>query len=180
MSELINIARPYARAVFEYALAHQQLQPWSKRLELLANIIRQPNFKKLIKNPKLTAMQLAEIILSILEEQKLLDKESSNFIKLLAENRRLMALPEIAQLFAEFKEESERVINAQVWSVVALDQQTQEKISEMLQTKIGRQVKLHCDTDPNLLGGLLIRAGDLVIDGSVRSQLQRMRFSLCN
>lgn len=172
-------ARPYARAIFELAAAQDRLPQWTKILAALTKIIQNPQIKKLLKNPKLTAAQQAEIILALLEEDSK-DSELNNFVKLLAENKRLMVIPEIAQLFAQYREESERVLNVRVSSVIELPEDIRKKLQEILNKKLGKSIKLHNEINPDLMGGIVIHAGDLVIDGSVRGQLERLRANLIN
>ena len=175
-----NLARPYARAAFEYAVTQKQLPLWSEQLQTLANILQHPAAKQLLKNPQVTASQQAEILISLLTEKNKIEPAIKNFINLLALNKRLIVLPEIARLFAELKAESEKVVNVQVSSAIELEDSVRKKLTEMLHQKIGRSIKLECDVNPDLMGGLLVRAGDLVIDASVRGQLDRMRADLIN
>ncbi len=172
------IARPYAEAAFEYAMEHHQLAQWSERLQVLAEIAHKQVMKKLLRNPEISAKQFSDIFIDLTKD--VLDAHGKNFIKILAENRRLAVLPEIAQLFEQLREEAEKTIIVKVKSAVALDEAYQQKLRELLHTKLNRKVILECEIDPELIGGLLIRTGDRVIDTTVRGQLTRLREELIN
>jgi F-type H+-transporting ATPase subunit delta len=107
-----------------------------------------------------------------------LDGQGRNFVQTLAENRRLAYLPEISTLFDELKDEAEGVIDVTVTSAAPLDKAQREALAAALQRRLKRQVRLHTETDPSLIGGAVLRAGDLVIDGSVRSRLDRIAYEL--
>lgn len=172
---LSNIARPYARAAFEYANADNQLAPWSDALAKLAALAKEPLMKKILGNPNYTKKQLVDLCTAVLAEQ---NEEIINFIKVLAENNRLMALPEIASLFARLREENEKIITAQVYSAIELSADTEKQLAEKLTKKLNRVVRLETFKDENIMGGLLIRAGDLVIDGTIRGEFDRLKQTL--
>lgn len=172
---LSNIARPYARAAFEYAHADNQLSPWSDALNRLAELAQDPSMTKIFGNPKYTVKQLVDICIAILPEP---NEEIINFIKVLAENQRLPALAEIARLFTELREENEKVITAQVYSAVELNSETEKQLADKLSKKLNRAVRLEAHKDENIIGGLLIRAGDLVIDGTIRGEFAKLRQNL--
>lgn len=176
MTEMIATARPYAKAAFEYAIEQKQLPQWSSHLQKLATLIQQPMLQQIIKNPKYSSEQLAEICLAA--DEKNFDAAIRNFIKLLAANHRLIALPEIASLFEKYCEAQKKQVDVEVKSVIELDSNEQEQLVAALVKKLGCNVVLKCEIDPTLISGLHIRAGDLVIDGSVRGQLARMREEL--
>lgn len=178
MTYLAKLARPYAKAAFEYALQHNQLDQWSTMLRVMAERMQQPLVVGVLKNPKFGAEQLSELGLTI--GQDVLDQAGKNFIQLLAKSRRLSALSAIAELFEQLRAAEEKVITAHVKSVIPLNDQDQAKLTSALQTKFGRKVLLQCEIDPELLGGLFIRADDQVIDGSIRGQLQRLREAMVN
>jgi F-type H+-transporting ATPase subunit delta len=176
MAEILTIARPYAQAAFQFADAHQALREWSEMLEFLAVVAADPEMTGLIENPRLTETQLAELIISIGADR--LDENCHNFVRLLAENRRLKLLPEIAALFEIQRREAERTISAELITAFPATEAQQSAVTAALKQRLGREIELICTTDASLIGGAIIRAGDLVIDGSVRGKLERLGNSL--
>ena len=176
MAEILTIARPYAQAAFQFADAHQALKEWSGMLELLAVVAADPEMTALIENPRMTETQLAELFISIGADR--LDDNCHNFIRLLAENRRLKLLPEIATLFEIQRREAEQSIRAELITAFPVTEAQQATVTAALKQRLGRDIELECKTDASLLGGAIIRAGDLVIDGSVRGKLERLGNSL--
>ncbi len=154
MAEPITVARPYAQAVFRLAREAGRLEAWQAQLDLLAAVAAHPDMARLIGDPRLTRTQLADLVLEIAGER--LDEAGRNFVRLLAENRRLGLLPVIRVTASEVPE-----------SLVG-------QIADALRRRLNREVSLSTRIDPGLLGGAVIRAGDLVIDGSVRGRLARL------
>ncbi|MCC2616945.1 F0F1 ATP synthase subunit delta [Aestuariibacter halophilus] len=175
MSELTTIARPYAKAAFDYAVEKQTVPAWQDMLNFAGEVAKNPDIKDLMSGA-LAAEKLAEIFINICGEQ--LDEHGQNLIKVLAENGRLQALPEIALLYAQYKAEYDKEIDVDITSAVALDAKQQAEISASLEKRLARKVKLNCDVDAALVAGVVIKAGDTVIDGSVRAKLQRLADTL--
>jgi len=171
-----TIARPYARAAFAEAQSHKVLGPWSDSLQRAAAVVKDARVQNLLGNPAVTNSELAQFVIDLAGPQ--LDEQGRNFVQTLAENRRLAYLPEISTLFDELKDEAEGVVDVTVTSAAPLDNGQRDALSAALQRRLKRQVRLHCETDPSLLGGAVLRAGDLVIDGSVRSRLDRIAYEL--
>jgi F-type H+-transporting ATPase subunit delta len=176
MAEKLTIARPYALAAFQYAAAHQALPNWSAMLELLAGIAGDPEMAELLDSPQLTETQIADLFISIGGES--LDDKCANFIRLLAENRRLGLLPEIAALYEIERRAAEKTIRAEFITTYPATEAQKSEVSAALRKRLGREIELECTTDASLLGGAIIRAGDLVIDGSVRGKLERLAGTL--
>ena len=176
MAEAITIARPYAQAVFNLASKQHRLREWSDMLSLLAGIADDPAMSELIDSPRLTEARLAGLFIEIGAD--LLDEKGRNFVRLLADNRRLDLLPEIAALFEIQRREAEGVIKAELVTAFPASEAQQALIIESLRKRLDRDVELSCTTDATLLGGAIIRAGDLVIDGSVRGKLERLGSTL--
>lgn len=174
--KLTTIARPYAQAAFEYALAKSDLLAWEKMLKTAASIAADKDMARLLDSPRVTQKELANIFSDILAPA--LDVEKKNFISLLAEYERLTALPEIAELFAAYRADYEKTVTVQVTSAVKLDESYQQKFINALTKRLQRKVALDCRVDESLLGGVMVRAGDMVIDGSVRGKLNRLLESL--
>ena len=176
MADKTTVARPYAKAAFEEAKAGKHLGPWSESLRTAAAVVQDSRVQNLLGNPAVSTAELAKLVIDLAGPQ--LDQQGRNFVQTLAENRRLAYLPEISTLFDELKDEAESVIDVTVTSAAPLDNSQRETLSAALQRRLKRQVRLHCETDPSLIGGAVLRAGDLVIDGSVRSRLDRIAYEL--
>ena len=176
MADRSTIARPYARAAFEDARADKRLAPWFDALNNGALVVQDARVQSLLGDPRVTPAQLAQFVIDIAGNG--LEQHGKNFVQTLAENRRLGYLPEIAEIFSELKDAEEGIVDVTVTSAAPLDPQQQLTLSEALARKLKRQVRLHCETDPKLIGGAVVRAGDLVIDGSLSTRLARMATEL--
>jgi F-type H+-transporting ATPase subunit delta len=176
VADKITIARPYARAAFEAARAHEGLGPWSEALKVAAEVVKDPRVATLLGNPHVTPEQLAQLVTSIAGSK--LGEEGANFVRTLAANRRLRFLPEIAARFDALKDSAEGVTDVTVTAAAALDDAQRTRLAAALEKRLQRKVRLHCEIDPNLIGGAVVRAGDLVIDGSVSARLNRIAYEL--
>ena len=176
MADKSTIARPYAKAAFEDARDHQRLGPWSEALRTAAAVISDPRVGSLVGNPRVTPEELAALVIEIAGAG--LDDQGRNFVRTLADNGRLPLLPEISVLFDELKSDAEGVIDVTVTSAAPLDDSQRGKLAAALERRLRRSVRLQCATDPALIGGAVLRAGDLVIDGSLRGRLERIAYEL--
>ncbi len=176
MAEKITVARPYARAVFALARDRDAFAGWSGLLAVAARVSSDPAFSKLLRNPEMEDRQLADIVIELCGDAA--DELGRNFIRLLADNDRLAYLPEIAMEFEHLRAEAEKIVDVDVTSAIALDEPQQQKIAAAMRERLGRNVRLHCEIDETLLGGAVVRAGDLVIDGSLRGRLDRLAGAL--
>ena len=176
MAEYSTIARPYAQAVFELAKEQDRLQQWSEMLRLAAMVVADSNVKSLIGNPRVDKQQLMDLILGVCGE--CLDDNARNFLAVLAENGRLGLLPIMAEQYEAYRAEEEKIVQAELISAFPVNEEQQQKIAAALKARLGREVSLNCKTDQTLLGGAIIRAGDMVIDGSVTGHLNRFANAL--
>ena len=167
-----TVARPYAEAVFERARETGRLGEWSEVLQFLAAALREPELVAFVTDPKLTPAQRTELMLDIGGPG--LDAEAQNLIRVLVENDRLVVLPEIAALYETRKREAEGQTKVVVSSALPLDPAALEQLAAALRAKLGQQVEITTEEDPSLIGGVRIRAGDTVIDGSVRGRLSQL------
>ncbi len=172
MAELSTIARPYAKAAFEYARDKRALPLWSESLSVAAAVVLNSDMEVVLGNPSLTADQQAQTLSDVCGEA--LGPEARNFLAILASNKRLALLPEIYNLFEQHKANQEKSVDVEVVSAFELANETKDKLAAVLGKKLEREVKVSSSTDKDLLGGVLIRAGDLVIDGSVRGRLNKL------
>lgn len=176
MAERATIARPYAKAAFEYARDGKAFEPWSREFALACEIVADPRVAELLGNPELTAADHASLVTDVAGER--LDPHFKNFVRVLAQNHRLALLPEIAAHFEALRSQVENTMDAEVISAVPLDAAQSEKLRQALDARLKARVRMKNTVDPSLLGGAVIRAGDLVIDGSLKGRLERLRTEL--
>lgn len=180
MAEKVTIARPYAKAAFEYAHAQNALGRWSDTLATASSVVADARVSKLLSSPRVTPEQLVGLIAEIAGNgpgngsSNGLDEHSKNFLNTLAQNRRLALLPQIAAIYEVLRAEVENIADVQVTSAIALDAAQQQRLAKALQKRLKREVRLHCDIDASLIGGAIVRSGDLVIDGSLKARLERL------
>jgi F-type H+-transporting ATPase subunit delta len=172
MAERLTIARPYAKAVFKLAQSQKRLAQWSEALGLAAGVVADPRVAALLDSPAVSPEQLAGLLTEICGAS--LDEQGRNFIATLAANRRLAYLPEIAARYEQLRADAERTVEVTVTSAIELSAAQKSRYAEALAKRLGREVRLSCRTDPSLLGGAVVRADDLVIDGSVRGGLTQL------
>ena len=172
MAELTTIARPYAQAVFKLAKEQGSIPRWSELLKFLASVASDANMKRLLQNPKIESARLVGLILDLCGDKA--TPVAANFVKLLAENKRLTLVPEISILYEQCRSEAESTVQAQMISAFPVTDAQRQSVIAGLEKRLARKVALECITDASLMGGVVIRAGDLVIDGSVKGKLTRM------
>ena len=176
MPDRLTIARPYARAAFEEAQADKRLGPWSEALQVAAQVVRDGRVAALLGNPRVTPGELADFFIGVAGAR--LGTHGENFVRTLALNHRLGLLPEISTLFDELKNAAEAVADVTVTSAAPLDAAQQGKLAAALQRRLKRTVRVRGEVDQGLIGGAVLRAGDLVIDGSLRTSLERIAYEL--
>ncbi|HSD16642.1 MAG TPA: F0F1 ATP synthase subunit delta [Thermomonas sp.] len=175
MSQALTLARPYARAAFSIARDAGALPAWSGALGFAARVAADPKVAPLLGNPGLTQADAATLL-----APEGADEMFGNFLGLLFENRRLSLLPEITGMFDELRFEAERVVRAKVTSAVALPAAELETIKAALRKRFGRDVEVETAVDESLIGGAVIDAGDVVIDGSLKGKLGRLQAALAH
>jgi len=176
MAERATIARPYARAAFGVAREQGTLGRWSRWLETARGVVLSEEFQKLERSPGVSTAQLEALIADICAVD--LEDSGRAFLRLLTENGRLDFLPEIAARFKELEAEDRNVAEVEVVSATALDEQQRERLAAALRTRLNREVRLSCAVDPALIGGAVVRSGDMLIDGSLRGKLERLETEL--
>ena len=176
MAERTTTARPYAKAIFALARKGDTLAATSASLIRAAEVVSDPRVHALLGSPHVTPAQLAGLVTDVTGSG--LDEYGRNFIALLAQNRRLGFLPEIAALFEQMKSEVENAVDVDVISATALSSDQESRYVAALQKKLGRSVRLRTKVDGSLLGGAVLKAGDLVIDGSIKGRLERLATEL--
>ena len=173
MSQALTLARPYARAAFAIARDANALPAWSDALAFAARVAADPSVAALLGNPGLTQADATTLL-----APDGADALFGNFLGLLFENRRLSLLPEITGQFDELRFEAERVVKAKVTSAVALPASELDTIKAALAKRFGREVEVEASVDESLIGGAVIDAGDVVIDGSIKGKLGRLETAL--
>ena len=172
MADKTTIARPYAKAAFAEARADSMLGAWSAALHTAAAVVDDPRVHSLLGDPHVTTAQLSHLVLDISGAG--LGEHGRNFVQILAEAHRLNCLAEVAALFDAYKDDAEGIADVTVTSAMPLDDKQQQSLTAALARRLKREVRMHCITDPDLIGGAVLRSGDLVIDGSVRGRLERI------
>jgi F-type H+-transporting ATPase subunit delta len=176
MAERATVARPYAKAAFAYARDAGALDKWSAWLQTAGTIVGSDEYEQLASSPNVSNEQLHELIVGICGDR--LDTHGRALLDLLAENDRVGYLPEIAAHFEELKSEDQNVADVEIVSAVPLDAAQQQRLAGALRTRLRRDVRLHCTVDPALVGGAVVRSGDLLIDGSLANKLERLGTAL--
>jgi len=176
MAESITTARPYAQAAFDEAQKLADLKGWSEMLISLAESVSHPEVSAIVNNPRVLKTQIEKLMEGLLDEDAKIQQK--NFVRILIENQRLLLLPEIVSIFESLRAEAEKTVNVVVDSAFELTTVQQEKIISSLKKRLGREIKLECKVNKDLLGGVVIRAGDKVIDGSARTRLSEMANAL--
>ena len=175
MTSLSSIARPYAEAVFALAKEAGDFDRWSTFLARAAVVVSDAQMVRVIQNPRVDNETLFDIIADLSGSE---DETERNFLRLLIANRRARALPDIAAQFEKLRAEHEGTMDAELVTAFAVSDAQKEKIAATLSDKLGRRVRLTASEDRDLIGGGIVRAGDWVIDGSVRAQLEQLAGTL--
>ena len=176
MSDLVTAARPYAKAILELADSDKAMNKWSKQLQFMAAVAMDPELQQLIGNPKLTRQEVAEIFITACGDD--IDDQGRNLVRLLAENGRIAVLPELSMLYDKLRADAQGTVEAEVYSAYRLGKEQREKLEAALAKRLGRDVKITSHVDKSLLGGAVIRAGDLVIDGSLKGRIEKLNAAL--
>lgn len=178
MSELVTLARPYAVAAYKRASETGTADQWSAHLAFLSAVMADQRMQAAASNPKVRREALVKAFLALCEGR--LDSEGQNFLRLLIENNRLSLVGSIAELFEQYRAEHEGYVNVDVATAYELTAGEKTKLTKTLNKVLGKEARLKVSVDKNLIGGVYIRAGDRVIDASVRGQIERLAKSLWN
>lgn len=177
MTQPVTIARPYARAAYEIASAHGAQNAWAEKLAFAAEVAAEPQVIALFGDPRLSPQALASLFVRGDEPA---DSEFARFLGVLADNRRLRELPEIAALFEQMKRDAEHVLRVRVRSAVPLEDGEAARLIEALKRRFNSDIQLERSVDPSILGGAVIDAGETVIDGSLKSRIAKLQTALTN
>lgn len=171
MSEIATVARPYAKAAFDFAVENQSVEKWQSMLAFTSLVTRNEQVGELLSS-SIAPEQLAKMFISVCGDE--IDERVRNLIRIMAENARLSILPEVLEQFIQLRDTLESTIEVDVISATELNGQQSAKISAAMEKRLSRKVKLNCKIDKSVIAGVIIRAGDLVIDGSIRDRLERL------
>jgi F-type H+-transporting ATPase subunit delta len=176
MAERATIARPYAKAAFAYARENGRVAEWARWLGVAREVVLSDEYSRLAQSPGVQVSQLVELIASICGAD--LDAPGRAFLSLLMENQRVDYLPEIAEHFEALAAEDQNVAEVEIVSAVQLDESQRERLAAAMRRRLQRDVRLDCRVDPALIGGAIVRSGDLLIDGSLKGKLERLETEL--
>lgn len=171
-----TLARPYAKAAFEFASAAGTTESWSKMLNLAAIAVEVPEVAALLNDPRLTSESKVQGLVRLLGDDA--DEAFRNYVQTLGENDRLSVLPTVWELYEDIKAQAEKTLEAQVETAFELSNAQLQTLAAALSKRLDRTVNLQQAVNPALIGGVLIRAGDVVVDGSVRGKLSQLAESL--
>ena len=176
MADNASIARPYAKAVFDLATETDNQNDWSAVLESLAAIAEDEEFGKAVNSPQVKPEQLEELVLGVLGDK--LPEGGDNFVKLLTQNGRLESLPDVQQQYALLLAESRKSIEAEVLTARPLSAEQKTNLTQALQERLSVTVSIVETVDESLVGGAIVKAGDLVIDGSAKGRVEKLAIAL--
>ena len=176
MSDFTTIARPYAKAVYDTAHETGTLDLWSDALANLANVVSDSQMSKLLDDPESGKNQKGELIIKVLGDK--LNEQQQNLVKLMAENGRLKLMPDVLEQFEVARAKAENKVEAEVISAFKLSAEQTSELVNTLKKKLGCEVTLTTTIDESLIGGVIIKAGDTIIDASMKSQLDSLALSL--
>ncbi|ARU95846.1 F0F1 ATP synthase subunit delta [Tatumella citrea] len=171
MSEFTTVARPYAKAAFDFAVEHQSIDRWQSMLAFSADVARDEQVADILSGAK-APESVSSTFIAICGDQ--LDENGQNLIKVMANNKRLKALPAVLEQFIQLRDAYEATAEVDVTSASELSAEQLTKISAAMEKRLSRKVKLNCKIDKSVIAGVVIQAGDMVIDGSVRGRLDRL------
>ncbi|XID74872.1 F0F1 ATP synthase subunit delta [Alkanindiges sp. WGS2144] len=177
MAELLTLARPYAKAAFSYASEQGATENWSAMLQMLSAMVQDEAFSAYLNRPELTPEQQVKVIEGVYN-QPLQSKSVSNFLSLLAQNDRLSLLPEIALEFEQLKAQNQNQTDVVIESAFDLTDEQKQLLIDRLAKRFNSKIDASVKVNPDLIAGVVIRAGDQVIDDSAKAKLEKMRTRL--
>ena len=177
MAETSTIARPYAKAAFEHAVAKDALDEWSGMLARVAQVVGDDDMRaRVLGNPKLSSAQKADVVVDVCGDA--VNDDLKNFVRLVGQKGRLAALGAIAEQFEVLKAQQEKRVEVEIVSAFPLAEAQEQSLASALAKRLNREISITTQVDKTLLGGVILRAGDTVIDGSVRGRLSRLHEAL--
>jgi len=175
MADYASIARPYAKAIFELAKESKSYADWTNVLSNAATATEDEDFQALIADPKVNKEKLTDLLVEISGD---MPEGGLNFFKLIVQNDRILALPEVTANYKELVAKINESVEAEVITAMALTDSQKKALSDSLESKLGLKVSLLETVDPDLIGGAVVKAGDLVIDGSAKGRIEKLATTL--
>ncbi|MBL4819840.1 MAG: F0F1 ATP synthase subunit delta [Gammaproteobacteria bacterium] len=172
MADLTTLARPYAKAAFGVAMESNELENWSSMLSLAASVASVDTIRAVLGSPTLATEQLAQTLIDVCGDE--LDQKGQNFMGLLAQNKRLGLLAEISAIYEIFKSNQEKSVDVEITTAFEISSDASDKLAQALKIRLQRDINLASKVDTRLLGGAIIRAGDTVIDSSIKGKLNKL------
>ncbi len=176
MAELATLARPYANAIFEVAKQDRLLDQWSRSLAFLAAAASEESVAAVLESPAVTDEQKAHTLAEVCGAE--VSDKGRALVAVLARNNRLPLIEEIREQFDSLRAEEERTLDVEVVTAFELTETERQQLTESLKRRFDRDIQLTSTLDSSLVGGAIIRAGDTVIDGSVRGKLDKLAETL--
>ena len=173
MQETYTLARPYAMAAFKQAREQDALGDWSQALETLGRVMSDPHMQSIARNPKVGRKQLVDLLMDIGDKHSF--DIAGNFVHVLVDAERILLAPEISTLFDRMKADAEGSAQVEVLTAFELSDEDRKRIADALEKHFKRRVSLNVQLDDSLIGGVVVRSGDQVMDASVRGQLELLR-----
>ena len=172
MAELATLARPYAEAAFKRAKPTNTSQAWSESLQFLSVVALDHDVNTIVDNPRVDRDRVLQLLLDICQDH--VHEEAKNLLKILLENNRLCLLPQISVLFEALKADDEGYVNVELYTAYSLTKAEQNKYCAMLEKQLHKKVNAVVLVDKSLIGGIIAKAGDKVLDGSIRGQINQL------
>jgi F-type H+-transporting ATPase subunit delta len=176
MAETITVARPYAVAAWRHAEAEGKADLWADMLELMADVARDETMATIIGDPRIDADRLTQLMLDVCGGR--INEEAENFVRLLVDNGKLSLMSEISSVYMALKSEAGGAVDATLLAAYPVNAKFEQAIAAAMQKKLSREVKFTTEEDKSLLGGVIVRVGDMVIDASIRGQIESLASEL--
>ncbi len=176
MTDFTTLARPYAKAVYDIASQASDLDSWGDALTNLANVVNDDRISELLSSPDMSKQQKGEVVIQVMGDK--LNEKQQNLVKLMAENGRLPLMSDVLAQFEVARAKAENKIEAEVVSAFELTADQTSELVTTLKNKLGCDITLTTTVDESLIGGVIIKAGDTIIDASMKSQLDSLALSL--
>lgn len=176
MADIASIARPYAKALYELAQETASYDAWAAAVSHLAAVASDDDFSALVNDPRVEPSKITELLIDVSREH--LPAGGENFVRLLVANDRLAALPDIEQQYADLVDKAQALVNAEVITAMPLSESQSAALQSALEKRLGLKVSLQETVDAALVGGAVIKAGDLVIDGSAKGRIEKLTTAL--
>ena len=176
MADNATIARPYAKAVFDYAQESNSFDEWTTALDQLAVISGDESFSAVVNDPRVEDSKVTQLLIDLSKD--VLPAGGTNFITLLVQNERLDSLHDVQQQYADLVAKAKAIVTADVTTAIALSEDQKSSLIQALEQRLGQKVVLEETIDASLIGGAIVKTGDLVIDGTAKGRIEKLTSTL--